>query len=126
VSIDLNLRPSIIDDVAAERARVARQIRLAHIVKASDEDLGWLYPGVPVEEILMGWQAGGVTCGVVTQGGDGVLFLAPDGSLHHRPAVPIQVRDTVGAGDAFTGGMLATLAEIDALGDQPASRAGRK
>lgn len=122
VSIDLNLRPSIVGDVRAERARVERQIRLAHIVKASDEDLEWLYPGTPAESILASWHAAGVGCGVVTHGGAGAHLLAPDGTAYRSAARQVRVRDTVGAGDAFTGGMLAALADIGALGDRPMQR----
>jgi sugar/nucleoside kinase (ribokinase family) len=122
VSIDLNLRPSIAGDVVRERARIARQISLAHIVKASDEDLAWLYPGVPAASILTSWQRAGVACAVVTHGGEGAYLLAPNGVAYRRLARPVDVVDTVGAGDAFTGGMLTALAALDALGDRPADR----
>jgi fructokinase len=122
VSIDLNLRPSIRGDVRLEQARVARQITLAHIVKASDEDLAWLYPGVPAASILTEWHEAGVACAVVTHGGEGAYLLAPNGVAYRRIARPVEVVDTVGAGDAFTGGMLAALADLGALGDRPADR----
>ena len=122
VSIDLNLRPSIVTDRAAEQERVRRQVRLAHLVKASDEDLAWLYPDRSVADVMTEWRAAGVSCAVVTRGGDGAWLLAPDGSLHEEPAVRTTVVDTVGAGDSFTGGLLAALADLDALGDRPADR----
>ncbi|MBQ0901748.1 carbohydrate kinase [Micromonospora sp. U21] len=122
VSIDLNLRPSIITDRAGEQARVRRQVSLAHLVKASDEDLAWLYPDRAVPDVVAEWREAGVCCAVVTRGADGALLLAPDGSMHEEPAVRTTVVDTVGAGDAFTGGLLAALADLDALGDRPADR----
>ncbi|MGW3606063.1 carbohydrate kinase family protein [Micromonospora sp. NPDC005161] len=122
ISIDLNLRPSIVTDRAAEQARVRRQVSLAHLVKASDEDLAWLYPDRTVSDVMAEWREAGVCCAVVTRGADGAWLLAPDGSLHEEPAVPTTVVDTVGAGDAFTGGLLAALADLDALGDRPADR----
>ncbi|MEU4398544.1 carbohydrate kinase [Micromonospora orduensis] len=122
VSVDLNLRPSIVTDRAAEQERVRRQVRLAHVVKASDEDLAWLHPDRTLADVMTEWRAAGVSCAVVTRGGDGVVLLAPDGSLHEQPAVPTTVVDTVGAGDSFTGGLLAALADLDALGDRPAER----
>ncbi|MDG4805969.1 carbohydrate kinase [Micromonospora sp. WMMD1120] len=122
ISVDLNLRPSIVTDRAAEQERVRRQVPLAHLVKASDEDLAWLYPDRPVAEVMTEWQAAGVSCAVVTRGGDGAWLLAPDGSLHEQPAVRTVVVDTVGAGDSFTGGLLAALADLGALGDRPAER----
>ncbi|WP_410811705.1 carbohydrate kinase family protein [Micromonospora sp. 067-2] len=122
VSIDLNLRPGIVADRAAEQARVERQIGLAHLVKASDEDLAWLYPDRSVADVMASWRAAGVSCAVVTRGGDGAWLVAPDGSMLQQPGLPTTVVDTVGAGDAFTGGLLAALADLDALGDGPAAR----
>ncbi|WCN80591.1 carbohydrate kinase family protein [Micromonospora sp. LH3U1] len=122
VSIDLNLRPSIVTDRAAEQERVRRQVPLANLVKASDEDLDWLYPDRSAADVMAEWHASGVSCAVVTRGGEGAWLLAPDGSLHEEPAVRTTVVDTVGAGDSFTGGLLAALAHLDALGDRPADR----
>ncbi|MET8043004.1 carbohydrate kinase [Micromonospora sp. NPDC005215] len=122
LSIDLNLRPSIVTDRAAEQTRVRRQVPLANLVKASDEDLAWLYPDRSVGDVMAEWRDAGVSCAVVTRGGAGVWLLAPNGSLHEQPAVRATVVDTVGAGDSFTGGLLAALADLDALGDRPADR----
>ncbi|MDM4718698.1 carbohydrate kinase [Micromonospora sp. WMMA1363] len=122
LSIDLNLRPSIVADRDGERQRVERQVRSAHIVKASEEDLGWLYPGRAVEEVMADWRAAGAACSVVTLGAVGSCLLAPDGRLYRQPARRVDVVDTVGAGDAFTGGLLAALADVGALGDRPGAR----
>ncbi|MEO3771951.1 carbohydrate kinase [Micromonospora sp. B9E7] len=122
LSIDLNLRPSIVTDREAEQARVRRQVRLAHLVKASDEDLAWLYPDRSVADVMAEWREAGVSCAVVTRGGEGAWLLAPNGTLHEAVAVRTTVVDTVGAGDSFTGGLLAALADLDALGDRPAER----
>ncbi|GAB3954579.1 carbohydrate kinase family protein [Micromonospora vulcania] len=122
ISIDFNLRPSIVTDRAAEQTRVRWQVSLAHLVKASDEDLAWLYPDRTVPDVMAEWRELGVSCAVVTRGAEGALLLAPDGSMHQEPARPTTVVDTVGAGDAFTGGLLAALADLDALGDRPAER----
>lgn len=122
VSIDLNLRPTILPDRDRERARIERQLRVAHIVKASDEDLAWLYPGAAIDDIAAKWRAAGVSCVVVTLGAQGAYLLAPNGVAHRQTARPVEVIDTVGAGDAFTGGMLVALSAIDALGDSPSER----
>jgi fructokinase len=122
VSIDLNLRPSIRTDADRERSRVERQIRLAHIVKASEEDLSWLYPGIPVEQIAADWHLAGAACCVVTLGPNGAYLVAPNGLAYRRTAPVVDVIDTVGAGDSFTGAMLATLADFGALGRDPRAR----
>jgi fructokinase len=122
ISIDLNLRPSIRPDRDAERARIERQIRFAHIVKASEEDLAWLYPDEPIERVAAAWSATGVACCVVTLGADGAYLVAPDGFAYRSTARRVTVVDTVGAGDAFTGAMLGALARIEALGSDPVAR----
>ncbi|MCG5467567.1 carbohydrate kinase [Micromonospora sp. LAH09] len=122
LSIDLNLRPSIVTDRTSEQERVRRQVPLAHLVKASDEDLAWLYPDRSVSDVMAEWRVAGACCAVVTRGGEGAWLLAPDGTLHEQPGVRATVVDTVGAGDSFTGGLLAALADLDALGDRPTDR----
>src|SRR5208283_1763088 len=57
VSYDPNIRPLVTPDREAVADLVERQASLAHIVKASEEDLRWLYPGRPVEESLKAWAA---------------------------------------------------------------------
>jgi fructokinase len=122
ISMDLNLRPSILGDRERETERVHRQLRHAHIAKASDEDIAWLYPGVPVADVATRWQALGVACVIITLGADGAYLLMPDGSTHRQPGLAVPVVDTVGAGDAFTGGVLAALGAIGGLGADPLAR----
>ncbi|NYT94450.1 carbohydrate kinase [Salinispora sp. H7-4] len=122
LSIDLNLRPTIIPDRIGEQRRVERQVRSAHLVKASEEDLDWLYPDRTIEQVMAEWRAAGVACAVVTRGAAGSCLLAPDGAMYRQPARRGEVVDTVGAGDSFTGGLLAALADFGALGDQPGAR----
>ena len=45
---------------------------------------------------------------VVTLGGDGADWFGPDG-LQHFDAIPVTPVDTTGAGDTFTGYLLAGL-----------------
>ncbi|WP_018907617.1 carbohydrate kinase family protein [Salinispora arenicola] len=122
LSIDLNLRPTIVQDRDGEQRRVERQVHTAHIVKASEEDLDWLYPDRTIDQVMAEWRAAGVACAVVTRGAAGSCLLAPDGRLYQQSARQGDVVDTVGAGDAFTGGLLAALADFGALGDQPDAR----
>jgi fructokinase len=116
ISIDPNIRPDIAAGRADEVARVERQIRLAHIVKASEEDTDWLYPGLGYQSVARAWQRLGPDLVVITLGARGAYALAPDGAQVRRPARPVAVADTVGAGDAFCAGLLDALWRRGLLG----------
>jgi fructokinase len=116
ISIDPNIRPLLAASRADEVSRVERQIRLAHIVKASEEDTGWLYPGVRSEVVARQWQQLGPDLVVITLGDRGAYTLAADGTEVRRPARPVRVVDTVGAGDAFCAGLLDALWRRGLLG----------
>jgi fructokinase len=91
-------------------ARVERFVALADIVKASDEDLEWLYPGRAVADVLSAWLALGPRLVVVTRGSDGADALSATGPVHVA-APKTKVADTIGAGDSFMAGLLAALLE---------------
>jgi fructokinase len=127
ISIDPNIRPPLAAGQAAEVARVERQIRLAHIVKASEEDTSWLYPGLGCESVARAWQRLGPDLVVITMGARGAYALGPDGAEVLRPARPVLVADTVGAGDAFCAALLDALSRAGLLGGAAAiSRIGAR
>jgi len=127
ISIDPNVRPPLAAGRAAEVARVERQIRLAHIVKASEEDTSWLYPGLGYEAVARAWQRLGPDLVVIRLGARGAHALGPDGTEVLRPAPPVLVADTVGAGDAFCAGLLDALWRPGLLGGAAAlSRIGAR
>lgn len=108
ISIDINIRPSLVTDPVAYRARLTRLIALASIVKASDEDLAWFAPGRSALEVAEGWIAGGAALAVVTLGAEGSLAVCRE-AVAQRPVKPVEVVDTVGAGDSFMAGLLSGL-----------------
>lgn len=114
LSLDPNVRPLLVSDEPALRARLDRWLPLVDVVKVSDEDLAWLCPGQPVEDVARRWAEQGPALVVVTRGAQGVHALGPAGAVD-LPARPVDVADTVGAGDSFMGGLLAALAERDLL-----------
>ncbi|WP_253259270.1 carbohydrate kinase family protein [Subtercola boreus] len=111
LSFDPNVRPSITPDVAVVRAQVEELAALAHVVKMSDEDAEWLYPGVDLETVLAQYLGAGSVLVGVTRGGEGCL-LAADGIRVSLPARPVDVVDTIGAGDSFMSGMLYAIASL--------------
>jgi fructokinase len=115
VSYDPNVRPALFGPREQAVAGVERCVALADLVKASDEDLAWLYPGESVRAVADRWLALGPTAVFITLGGEGALAR----SRAHEvtcAAVRTEVADTVGAGDAFMSAALDALADLGLLG----------
>ncbi|MEU3338679.1 carbohydrate kinase family protein [Streptomyces sp. NPDC002144] len=109
ISYDPNIRPALLGDPERGRHAVERSVGVAHIVKASREDVEWLYPDAPIERIAARWLDLGALLVVITDGPDGAhAFHAGAGSFS-RAGRKVAVVDTVGAGDAFTAGLLGAL-----------------
>jgi fructokinase len=109
VSYDPNVRPPVVGARARARELVERSVRHAHVVKASREDIDWLYPGRSVDEISAQWNARGAALVVVTDGSRGATAYRAGAEPLHRPGRAVKIVDTIGAGDAFTAGMLSGL-----------------
>jgi fructokinase len=106
LSFDPNVRAGLVRDEPAYRALLDRLFGMTDIVKISAADLDWLMPGLDSSEASARLLAKGPALVVVTQGVQGVLARRGDDSCE-VPAFPVEVVDTVGAGDAFSAGMLA-------------------
>ncbi|WP_106539487.1 carbohydrate kinase family protein [Haloactinopolyspora alba] len=114
--VDPNLRPSLLGPRDAVRARWDDLIGLADVVKVSDEDLEWLVPGAPPAEVAADWAGRGPSLVVVTYGADGALGVTSAGTSVRVRTPPVDVVDTVGAGDAFTAGLVDGLRLAGLLG----------
>ena len=114
IFFDPNVRPAVFGDQAAYQVRFERIATLANIVKLSDDDASWIYPGLTPEEVLERVLALGPRLVAITLGTDGAAATSRDGYARVA-AVPVDVADTVGAGDSFGAALLAALAERDAL-----------
>jgi fructokinase len=115
VSLDPNVRPALVLDLPGYRGRLDALIDLAQIVKVSDEDLRALVPETAPLDTARAWAERGPRLVVVTHGAGGATALTAAGDAVHRDATPVAVVDTIGAGDAFSAGLLAFLAQHDAL-----------
>ncbi len=115
VSYDPNARPALMGDAGAARERVERFVAAADVVKVSDEDLAWLLPGADPVAVAADWLELGPALVVVTRGGEGATGVCAQGRVD-VPAPRVDVVDTVGAGDAFTAGLLDALAGAALLG----------
>jgi fructokinase len=114
ISIDPNVRPPVLGDPRAYRPRLESWVARSDIVKASVEDLAWVYPGEDPDRVALRWSARGAALVVITHGANGVDAIV-DGQVVRRPARPATVADTVGAGDAISGALLDWLARHERL-----------
>ena len=121
ISYDPNVRPSLLPDAGAARRQIEASVRLAHVVKASLDDLAWLYGTEPTEAVARRWLELGTKVVVITAGPDGATAWTRRRSPVTRPAFPASLVDTVGAGDAFMSGLLDAIARRGLLA--PASLA---
>jgi fructokinase len=106
--LDPNARPVIIGDPGAWRARILRVAARTDVFKASVEDLAFLRPGSSIEEAARWVARHGPRVVLVTDGGQPVMVFGGN-RVEQVPAPPVDLVDTVGAGDTFGGVFLACL-----------------
>ena len=114
ISLDPNIRPTLIKDKAKYLQRLNRLIALCDIVKISDEDVKWMTGSTNLEKAARAWLKKGAKIIAITKGGEGcVVYTKRFGFEALAPKV--KVADTVGAGDTFTAGLLFALSEAGHL-----------
>ena len=109
ISYDPNVRPGLLVDHRHGQRVVERALGLAHLAKASSDDIAWLYPDRTPEEVARRWLELGATVVVITSSADGAHAYTAQGWSVRRPALDVTVADTVGAGDSFTAGLIGSL-----------------
>ncbi len=106
ISFDPNVRPGFVSDLSAYRERLTEVVRSSHVVRASTEDTEAVYPGMASRAVAEKWLTLGATLIVITEGADGATAYYQDGTSTHCSPPPIELADTIGAGDAFTSALL--------------------
>ena len=114
VSVDPNIRPALVGDHATAVARFADAAASADLVKLSDEDAAWLYPGLGAAEVLERIAGYGPRLAVMTRGADGAVGLGPGGIVEVAPHV-VTVADTIGAGDAYMASLISSALDEPAV-----------
>ena len=119
-TVDINMRPQVAHsmNVAPDAYREAALAvaRLADVAKVSDEDLQHLgLPGAPQVSARALLQLG-CKLVILTLGAEGAWAISTEEEIF-QPAAHVKVVDTVGAGDCFFGGLIASLKRQGALGD---------
>jgi fructokinase len=114
VSLDPNIRPRVLGDVAGFRPRFEALLSAATVVKASTEDIEHLCGAADPAEVARGWLARGPALVVVTAGAEGATAYFGDRHLF-RAGLAVEVVDTVGAGDTFHAALLAHFSQSGVL-----------
>jgi len=111
ISLDPNVRPTLIHDLTAYRARFEKWLAAVDILRLSKVDFDYIYPDTDFEAMLPGWFDEGLSMVILTLGEDGAVGYLPDGTTAEAQPPKITVADTVGAGDTFFSAALVYLYE---------------
>ena len=111
ISVDPNVRESLIDDPKEYRERIKSLLAIAHIVKVSDEDLLYLYPEDTLDAAVEALQQLTLLA-IITLGSKGADIYWDGNSTHVDARVVDNIVDTVGAGDCFSAAYLYQLNQL--------------
>jgi fructokinase len=114
-SFDPNIRPLVLPRREDVIALVEARVHLSTLVKASEEDMEWLFPGRDPAMAMAEWAVKGPVLTLLTRGGNGACAFYGKESVVF-PAPSIKIVDTVGAGDSFMAAVLAIMSSDGALG----------
>jgi fructokinase len=124
VTLDPNVRPALVTDYDVARERLERLVERSDVVKASEEDLRWIDPDRTPAQIAQTWLGRGPSIVAVTAGARGAFAVCAAGRAEVA-ARPVQIVDTVGAGDAFMVGLIDWLWRSGLLGADQRERLRR-
>lgn len=108
ITYDPNIRPALLGTHAEARRTFEELVHLTTVVKLSDEDAEWLYPGKALEETAAHILGLGSDLAIITKGSSGSLLVTPSASLS-VPAVKCALVDTIGAGDSYMSALILGL-----------------
>ena len=111
IVFDPNIRPAVLADRDKYRSQVEKWVGISSVVKVSDDDLTWLYPGKDHIELAKEWVASGVSVVVVTRGAEGLIGVTRHG-ISQAAGVKVDVVDTIGAGDTVGAVIAEAVKEI--------------
>ncbi|MFI0737517.1 PfkB family carbohydrate kinase [Streptomyces sp. NPDC021100] len=118
-ALDPNIRPGLIPDADAYRARFRSWLPYVTLLKLSEEDAAWLAGPADPATAVRRWLAAGPYAVVLTRGGAGLTVLTRDGLELSVPGEKVAVVDTIGAGDTVNAALLHRLDGHAALTPSP-------
>lgn len=111
ISLDPNIRAIVEPDMQIWQDRVEELVKLADIVKVSDEDLELMYPELTPQDVIQKWFATGLKLIVLTKGSDGSSLLSSKAKVD-IDTPKIKTIDTVGAGDTYQAALLDSVGNL--------------
>ena len=120
IVFDPNIRSAVISDRDQYVMQVDRWVSISSAIKASDEDIKWLYPFLEIEQVVNDWLTKGPSLIMVTYGDKGLTGYRKS-EMVSVEAVQVKVADTVGAGDTV-GAILVEAIVKDGLDSLAGSR----
>jgi fructokinase len=118
IVVDANLRPSVMPDLQAYRDNIHAFLKVADIIKVSDEDLTALDIAGDsfLEKTKQIFQHTDVKLIALTLGAEGAWLLSRSGyTCFAKESASLNIIDTVGAGDSFLAGLLAALCHLNGM-----------
>jgi fructokinase len=125
ISLDPNIRPTLVRNRDGYLARLARMLAMTDIARLSEEDLAWIAPDEDFEALARRWLAHGARLVILTRGAEGATAITAKHAVS-VPGIATKVVDTVGAGDTFTAGILARLDALGLLTKPAIAKLGRE
>ena len=114
ISIDPNVRTALASP-NMYRKRLRTWASVADVVRLSTEDADALSPSVSPDQVFDEWHSGGASLVILTRGSDSTL-ASFKGIQLEVPTLPVQVVDTIGAGDAFSAAVIHWLYQMGHAG----------
>ena len=111
ISLDPNIRLSIVPDPAVWRGAIDALRPYCHVIKVSEEDIEALYGDADAEAICREWLTGRTALVILTRGAEGALMFSRAAGRIEIPRANAVVVDTVGAGDSFMAALLSRLTQ---------------
>ncbi|MCS0634931.1 carbohydrate kinase [Streptomyces sp. LP05-1] len=115
IALDPNIRPDLIADPDAYRARFRSWLPYVSLLKLSEEDAAWLAGTADPVAAAREWLAAGPGTVVLTRGADGLTALTRAGGRTDVPGERVAVADTIGAGDTVNAALLHRIDHHGAL-----------
>lgn len=113
ISFDPNVRLPLWDDPQECRKTILDFLPMAHIVKISDEELEFIAGTADEQQAVRSLFTGDVKAVVLTKGAEGADVYVQN-KKYASKGYAVEVEDTTGAGDAFVGGFLYQLLDMNA------------